>query len=495
MTPRSHRLLSPLAALLLLVALLAAGASTKAFWEDEAFTTHTAQQPLDVILRTDRHVHPPLHYLVASAWVRFSGPSELAMRWLSIACAALAAALGYALARRWLGASVARTFIFLLALWPLFITYAHNARYYSWLVLLSMIALWCADSHARSGQVRWLIGFALAGAAMLYTAYASVIALAGCTLWWAMNVRRSAPIARPALGWLAANAAIALAFLPWQATFAYAVGQNVAVPGVAALAREFATRGALLGYSFLVGETTSPFNLAGWIGVAAIAVVTVWTLARRRVTAMAGRVLALLLFTALASVALAAASSNNPSPQNIGYRSLFFLPLLAMWVAYCLDRVPPLASRLAAVALISAFAVGLSNYYANREFLKPLMTVPWNAIMRQVQASSPDAALLCNRVDWACFYYGRAYGLDPRLPSDWPEVAARQPATVWWVNSNITTRAEAGFDAEFDLLRSLYGAPAQSDYAPQDPSVRMFKERFAGGDAYEYRVNAWRFGR
>jgi uncharacterized membrane protein len=490
-----RRYLPALAALWLLVAVLAATAITRDFWEDESWTVNTAQQPLDVILRTDLQVHPPLHYLLSAGWFQFAGRSELALRWFAIGCAALTLALGYRLAWRWFGRRGAIAFAFLLAVWPLYLTYAHQARYYSWATLLCMACLFFTDTFIRRRQARWLIGYAVCGIAALYTVYASVAVLAGCSLWVGMGLRGWPSRRRAIVLWLAANALIALAFVPWLSTFSFALQQNIAVPGAGGFLREAATRGALLAYAFMVGETISPLNPLAWLGAIVVLVILLVPMIQRRVCAQGWRLLALFAFIFAASVAIAAASRNNPSPQNITNRSLLFLPLFVMGVGYCLSRWRAPAAHVLSLALVAVITVALFNLFTLREFMRPLLTVPWNRIMQTVQASGDGRVLLCNEADYACFYYGQVYGLQPVMFTEWPQVSARNPAEVWWVNSNLSTRATGSTEAIFNALSAAYGPPATQHYAPQDPSIRAFKMRFAGSDAYEHRVDVWHFTR
>jgi len=44
-------------------------------------------------------------------------------------------------------------------------------------------------------------------------------------------------------------------------------------------------------------------------------------------------------------------------------------------------------------------------------------------------------------------------------------------------------------------MTQVYGPPQVTNYAPQDPSISAFKQRFADGDVYDYRVNVWHFAR
>ena len=75
--------------------------SARPIWFDEAFswTLVTQFDPLEVIDRTSRDVHPPLYYLILWCWVRVFGESLLAMRMLSAVLGTASVLVAYLLWR------------------------------------------------------------------------------------------------------------------------------------------------------------------------------------------------------------------------------------------------------------------------------------------------------------------------------------------------------------------------------------------------------------
>lgn len=166
----------------------------RSIWFDEAFSWTLASQfgLSEVITRTAQDVHPPLYYLILSAWVSVFGQSLLAMRLLSVllgTAAVLAAFLvGKAAIRAfeciakqgrdpsiiaptedgtWLGMS----FAILLAVSPFQIHWSGEVRMYSLLTLLFLLSVLFglqALSGSRSRRLHWA-GLSLTSAAMVYT--------------------------------------------------------------------------------------------------------------------------------------------------------------------------------------------------------------------------------------------------------------------------------------------------------------------------------------
>ena len=189
-------------------------------WLDEALSVNIARLPLaDIVDALRRDGAPPLYYFLLHAWMAVFGENDWAVRALSavIGVAALPAAfqVGRRMGGRWLGwASVV-----LLATSPFAIRYSNEARMYSLVVLLALVAhlvvLRAVDRP--TGPRLALVG--LATAALTYTHYWAffLIASAGAALLyvgWRRQIR-SAFLA------VAAVAAGALLFLPWVPTLLY----------------------------------------------------------------------------------------------------------------------------------------------------------------------------------------------------------------------------------------------------------------------------------
>ena len=113
-------------------------------WIDEAFSVWLARQPLNEMLRWVREVdhHPPLYYSMLSGWISVCGSGESAVRALSALFGTLNIGVIYLLGRRLCGAWVGAVAAWVLALSPLHVRYAQEARMYTLLTLFASLALY-----------------------------------------------------------------------------------------------------------------------------------------------------------------------------------------------------------------------------------------------------------------------------------------------------------------------------------------------------------------
>ncbi|NLG28096.1 MAG: hypothetical protein GX557_09305, partial [Chloroflexi bacterium] len=140
----------------------------KGLWWDESLSLYRAQQPLDVILRNEIVVpgsvttdqHPPLYFVLLSGVVRLGGESDWALRFLSVAWAALLVVLLYLMGTRLRNRQAGLLAALCGALSPFLLWYAQEARMYTMVAVLGLAAfyaLWRAlDEH------RWTWGLAAA---------------------------------------------------------------------------------------------------------------------------------------------------------------------------------------------------------------------------------------------------------------------------------------------------------------------------------------------
>jgi hypothetical protein len=141
-----------------------------ALWLDEAQAVGIAQAPLHALpglLRLDGS--PPLYYVVLHFWMRVAGAHEARLHLLSVGLAALAVPAGWVAARAAATARAAWICAVLLAVNPLLTEYADQARMYTLLATLSLLALAALVGvlvHRRRAAVPAL---AVSTAAVLYT--------------------------------------------------------------------------------------------------------------------------------------------------------------------------------------------------------------------------------------------------------------------------------------------------------------------------------------
>lgn len=186
----------------------------KGLWLDEAVTLSKALAPPSVIIAAHDDAHPPLYYLFMHFWVRL-GQSEALLRLPSAIFGALALPFLYGLSREWIGRGGALLATALLALAPLHIWYSQEARMYSLVPLLALIAAFNAVRALRGQGRGYWVAAVLAALAAIYTDYSAVVGLWLGSLAF-LALASYAPALRSQLrAWGWAHGALLLGYLPW----------------------------------------------------------------------------------------------------------------------------------------------------------------------------------------------------------------------------------------------------------------------------------------
>jgi mannosyltransferase len=194
-----------------------------AFWIDEGLSVGISSYPLADIPSTLRlDGSPPLYYLLLHVWMAVFGHSEVATHALSLifALAAVPVALwaGWSLFGPRAGWFAAALF----ALNPFLTAYAHEARMYSLIVALGLVATTAFVQAFVLDRRGYAILFAAAIAMMLYTHNWSLFFVAA-SVWawlvvaWQRSERRRTIVTDGALAFGGAF----LVWLPWVPTFIF----------------------------------------------------------------------------------------------------------------------------------------------------------------------------------------------------------------------------------------------------------------------------------
>jgi mannosyltransferase len=114
----------------------------KSLWIDEAFTVWVARQPIGDLWRTtvDLDFHPPLYYLAMHGWLTF-GDDEATLRSLSAVLSVLSLPVVYLIGERLGGRGLGLLSCALLALSPLQVVYAQQARMYALMTFCAALSL------------------------------------------------------------------------------------------------------------------------------------------------------------------------------------------------------------------------------------------------------------------------------------------------------------------------------------------------------------------
>lgn len=125
---------------LLAVILRFAALGNKSIWFDEAYSVSRASlQQTEIWNGKSEPMHPPLYYSVLHAWIAAAGKSEVAIRLLSTFASTLSLAVFYLLGWHLFGKDTALTAVSLLAVSPIDIWYAQEARMYALVTLASLL--------------------------------------------------------------------------------------------------------------------------------------------------------------------------------------------------------------------------------------------------------------------------------------------------------------------------------------------------------------------
>jgi len=201
------------AALLVAVAFRLPGLGANSLWLDEIGQAASAEAPWSQLpAKVAQHLSPPLDYAVsklALAWGRSDGILRAPAFFFSL----LALPLGFLFAARAASGLTAGWTLWLLALSPLALQYAREARMYSLFLSLSLAAWLLSLRFRQRPGALTALAWGLAGGLALLTHYFAVFALAAQALGAVWGLRRGP---KSAYAWLlVALTVMAAVFAPW----------------------------------------------------------------------------------------------------------------------------------------------------------------------------------------------------------------------------------------------------------------------------------------
>ena len=163
--------------------LRAYGLEAKSIWWDESLSLYRARLGVLEILRgqisfpgsTTADLHPPLYFLLLAGFTRLAGESDFALRFPSVAWAVLLVPLFYAAGRRFWNGRAGLLAALLGAASPFYQWYAQEARMYTMVAALGLLALYALDRGVEERRTPWLLTAGLAAAAAAYTHYLALL--------------------------------------------------------------------------------------------------------------------------------------------------------------------------------------------------------------------------------------------------------------------------------------------------------------------------------
>jgi uncharacterized membrane protein len=202
-------------------ALVRLGGRGFSLWVDEGVSLGIASHPLveiPSVLALDGS--PPLYYLLLHGWIQLFGSSAGAVRALSLVFALAAVPVAFWAGRSLLSARTGRMAAVLVATVPYLSVHSREARMYSLLVLLGLVATSAFVGAFVLGRRRWLPVFVVSLAAVLYSHHWGLflgLGLAAGAVWCVAGTagpqrRRLARDTATAFG------AVAVLYAPWVPT-------------------------------------------------------------------------------------------------------------------------------------------------------------------------------------------------------------------------------------------------------------------------------------
>lgn len=200
------------------VALRFATLGLQSYHHDEVITAirvipGSFSQMLEMVKTSESN--PPLYYVLAWGWAKLFGTGEVGLRSLSALIGALTVPLGYAIGRELSGRRAGLALTAMLAVNPMLIWYAQEARSYALMVFFGALALLFFVRALRTGRGRDLALWALASALALCSHYFAVFAVGIEAVWLLVALRSRWKLVLPAVG---AVALVGAALLPLIAT-------------------------------------------------------------------------------------------------------------------------------------------------------------------------------------------------------------------------------------------------------------------------------------
>jgi 4-amino-4-deoxy-L-arabinose transferase-like glycosyltransferase len=371
----------------------------QSMWWDEIKTWRRAIMPVGDMLADliRKQGHLPLYFLLMRPWAAI-GQNAFVLRFFSVIFGVLTVAEMYRFGRLAANRSIGTIAAFLLAVAPLHVWYSQEARMYTLLPFVLLVAHDFLLRAMRQGNMRHWLGYGVAMLVAFYTHYFTVFVLFAHCLYFILHLRQ---MRSAAVRWfLAAGGLGALAAI-WVALVATISGYGDSVPG---WINKIDWYDPLLTiWNFSAGFGLSPDNYLGYLLVILYGggfLLSLRWLRRRSKNWRAARLLFLWFAVPFSLVTLISLDWNLPLQNNFSLYMdrylLVVLPpflLLTAWGSSTLTRQRKY--WLAPAAIVVLLGTGLSqfNFHTQQDYQRR----DWRSVFAQIEGASGENDLLVGR--------------------------------------------------------------------------------------------------
>lgn len=166
------------------------------YWYDEAFTGITVRQSWEAMMDIIVHdVHPPLYYALLKVWTFVAGSDPFAIRLFSVIFGVALIAMVFVALRQWCKKSwiPAAVGALVVAINPFFVNYSQEARMYSLLAFLLVLAAMLFVRSWQSQSVGMRVAYGVTLLAIMLTHYLGAVFVIGFVLADAWQHWRNSP--------------------------------------------------------------------------------------------------------------------------------------------------------------------------------------------------------------------------------------------------------------------------------------------------------------
>jgi uncharacterized membrane protein len=339
---------------LLIVLLIAAGLrlttlGSKSLWFDETASVYFAKLPFDKLWNLDLsrpETHPPLYYHGLSYWIGWFGDNETSIRLPSAFISLVNVALLYLLGHRLFNYRIGLLAAALLAVSPLHIWYAQEARMYVFMTAITLLSaiLLTWDSWLA---IPPLITTLTAGLYLDYTMLPiwSLLSAIWLLAWW-----QHGHSLRPFLIWLTSSFTAWLLFIPWLDKF-FSVLETFST------VHFFIRLNEIIGIPFLTPFQYLLVMIIGTITLIPIlAILQILQLNKKTERWISTAILCSFIFTTILF----------PVPRFFGIKRILVLiwPFIILWVAWIIRRLDFQQKRVTWSLLAVSLAMSLTALLA-----------------------------------------------------------------------------------------------------------------------------------